>query len=78
VAVFDQRGSAEVCDVGTITSRLAIPKATVGYYATIYAGVEAIMAAVPKTTRRYAQSWRGAWDATPPHVGFTDFLTHVN
>jgi hypothetical protein len=46
VTVFDQRGSAEVHDVDTITSRLVFPKATVGYCAARYVGIEAIMATV--------------------------------
>jgi hypothetical protein len=40
---FDRRGSAEVRNVDTVTSRLAFPKATVGYCAVRDAGGEAIM-----------------------------------
>jgi hypothetical protein len=36
------------------------------------------MATIPEMTQRYTQLWRDAWDATPPHGGFTDLLTHVN
>jgi hypothetical protein len=48
VAVFDRRGSTEVRYMDTVMSRLAFLNATVGYYATRYAGTEAIMVAVPK------------------------------
>jgi hypothetical protein len=78
MAVFDQCGSTEVHDMDTVTSHLALPKATVGYYAMRNAGVEAIMAVVSKTTPCCAQSLRDARDATPPHADFTDLLTHVN
>jgi hypothetical protein len=50
VSVFDRRGSTEVRDVDTVTSRLAFPKATVGYYAVRYTIAEAIMPAVPEAT----------------------------
>jgi hypothetical protein len=43
VVTFDRRGSAEVRNVDTVTSRLAFPKATVGYCAVRDAGAEAIM-----------------------------------
>jgi hypothetical protein len=51
VAVFDQRESAEVRDVDTVTSRLVFPKATIGYCAAGYARTEAIMATVPEMMR---------------------------
>jgi hypothetical protein len=63
--------------VDTVTSRLAFPKATVGYCTMRYVGAEAIMDAVPEMMRCCAQLWRDARDALPPHTGFTDLLTHV-
>jgi hypothetical protein len=30
--VFDRRGSTEVCNLDTVTSHLAFPKAAIGYY----------------------------------------------
>jgi hypothetical protein len=48
VATFNWRGSAEVRDVDTITSRLVFPKATIHYYPVRDSGAEAIMTAVPK------------------------------
>jgi hypothetical protein len=50
MVAFDRCRSAEVHDVGTVTSRLSFPKATVGYYATRYTGAEATMVMVPETT----------------------------
>jgi hypothetical protein len=78
VVVFDRHESTEVHDVDTVTSRLAFPKATVGYCAVRFTGADTIMVTVLKTTRCYAQSWRDARDALPPHAGFTNLLTHVN
>jgi hypothetical protein len=78
MAAFDHRESNQVRGVDTITSRLAFPKASIGYCAVRYVGAEAIMAAVLEIKRRCAQPWRDARDATPPQAGFTDFFTHVN
>jgi hypothetical protein len=58
----------------TVMSHLAFSMATVGYCVARYARAEAIMAAILKMTRRYAQSWRDAQDAMPPQAGFTIFF----
>jgi hypothetical protein len=78
MVTFDRHGSAEVRNVGTISSHLAFPKATVGYCAARYVGAEAIMATFPESMQRCAQPWRDARDATLPQAGFTNFFTHVN
>jgi hypothetical protein len=54
VAVFDRCISTEVRDVDTVTSRLAFPKATVGYCVVRYTRAEAIMVVVHEVTWRCA------------------------
>jgi hypothetical protein len=54
VAAFDQCGNAVVCDVNTVMSRSAFPKAMAGYCAVRYTEAGAIMAMVPEMTRRCA------------------------
>jgi hypothetical protein len=57
VVTFDQHGSAEVRNVGTVSSHLAFPKATDGYCTARYVGAEAIMATFPELTQPCAQPW---------------------
>jgi hypothetical protein len=78
VAVFDRHESTEVHDMDPVMSRLVFSKATVGYYAAEYARTKAIMVAVLEMKRHCAQPWRDVQDSMPPHVRFTNLLTHVN